>query len=221
MSRMRKTIATRLKQSQNICASLTTMQEIDMSALMAWRAKYKDEVVETHGVRLGYMGAFTKAATLAAREVPQINASIDTDREIVTYRDYVDISIAVSSPKGLITPVLRNTEATSIVELERQIAALAQKVRFFYTSETTRVADNWTAQARDSKLTMDDLQGGNFSISNPGIFGSMFGTPLINYPQAAVFNMNSIMQRPVVVDGKLEIRPVSVVPKKDSCRRMC
>lgn len=128
MTRMRKTIATRLKQSQNICASLTTMQEVDMSALMAWRAKYKDEVAETHGVRLGYMGAFTKAATLAAQEVPQMNASIDTDREVITYRDYVDISIAVSSPKGLITPVVRNTERATIIELEREIAALAKKV---------------------------------------------------------------------------------------------
>lgn len=99
-----------------------------MSALMAWRAKYKDEVAETHGVRLGYMGAFTKAATLAAQEVPQMNASIDTDREVITYRDYVDISIAVSSPKGLITPVVRNTERATIIELEREIAALAKKV---------------------------------------------------------------------------------------------
>lgn len=125
---MRKTIATRLKQSQNICASLTTMQEIDMSALLAWRTKYKEEVAETHGVRLGFMGAFTKATTLAALEVPQVNASIDTDREIITYRNYVDVSIAVSSPKGLITPVVRNTERASIVDLEREIAALAQKV---------------------------------------------------------------------------------------------
>lgn len=126
---MRKTIAARLKQSQDTCASLTTMQEVDMTNLMAWRAKYRDEVAEEHGVRLGYMGAFTKATTLAAQRVPQINAAIDTDKEVITYRDYVDISIAVSAPKGLITPVLRNTHALSIVELERDVAALAKKVR--------------------------------------------------------------------------------------------
>lgn len=134
MSRMRKTIATRLKESQNNCASLTTMQEIDMSALMAWRAKYKEEVAETHGVRLGYMGAFTKATTMAAQQVPQINASIDMEREVITYRDYVDVSIAVSSPKGLITPVVRNAEGMSIVELEREIAVLAKKVSFYLGS---------------------------------------------------------------------------------------
>lgn len=128
MSRMRKTIASRLKQSQNTCASLTTIQEVDMTNLMAWRAKYKEEVAEKYGVRLGYMGAFTKATTLAALEIPQINAAIDTDKEITTWRDYVDISIAVSAPKGLVTPVLRDTHTLSIVELEREVAALAKKV---------------------------------------------------------------------------------------------
>lgn len=125
---MRKTIASRLKESQNTCASLTTIQEIDMTNLIAWRKKYREEVAEEHGVKLGYMGAFTKATTLAAQQVPQINAAISTEQEIITYRDYVDISIAVSAPKGLITPVLRNTESLSIVELERQVAALAKKV---------------------------------------------------------------------------------------------
>lgn len=192
MTRMRKTIASRLKQSQNTCASLTTIQEVDMTNLMAWRAKYRDEVAEEHGVRLGYMGAFTKATTLAAQQVPQINAAIDTEKEIITYRDYVDISIAVSAPKGLVTPVLRNTNALSIVELERDVATLAKK-------------------ARDGKLTLEDLEGGNFSISNPGIFGSMFGTPLINYPQAAVFNMNGIQQRVMAVNGQAEIRPMMYI----------
>ncbi|KAH6896674.1 hypothetical protein B0T10DRAFT_526083 [Thelonectria olida] len=192
MTRMRKTIAARLKQSQNTCASLTTIQEVDMTNLIAWRAKYRDEVAEKHGVRLGYMGAFTKATTLAALEVPQINAAIDTDKEIITYRDYVDVSLAVSAPKGLVTPVVRNTNALSIVELEREVAALAKK-------------------ARDGKLTMDDLEGGNFSISNPGIFGSMFGTPLINYPQAAVFNMNGIQQRVMAINGEAVIRPMMYI----------
>lgn len=128
MTRMRKTIAARLKQSQNTCASLTTIQEVDMSNLIAWRAKYKEEVAEEHGVRLGYMGAFTKATTMAAQKVPQINATIDTEKEIITYKDYVDVSIAVSAPKGLVTPVLRNTHELSIVELEREVASAAKKV---------------------------------------------------------------------------------------------
>ncbi|KAM5345904.1 hypothetical protein ACJ41O_011765 [Fusarium nematophilum] len=192
MTRMRKTIASRLKQSQNTCASLTTIQEVDMTSLIAWRAKYKEEVAEEHGVRLGYMGAFTKATTLAALQVPQVNAAIDTDREVITYRDYVDVSIAVSAPKGLVTPVLRNTDVLSIVELEREVAALAKK-------------------ARDGKLTMEDLEGGNYSISNPGIFGSMFGTPVINYPQAAVFNMNGIQQRVMAINGQAEIRPMMYI----------
>ncbi|POR30981.1 Uncharacterized protein TPAR_08799 [Tolypocladium paradoxum] len=127
LSRMRKTIATRLKQSQNTCASLTTVQRVDMSALMAWRAKYKEEVAETQGVRLGYMGAFAKATSLAAQQVPQVNASIDTEREVITYRDYVDISIAVSTPKGLVTPVIRNCEEMDLIEIEREIAAMAKK----------------------------------------------------------------------------------------------
>ncbi|WZH42330.1 Dihydrolipoyllysine-residue succinyltransferase [Fusarium acuminatum] len=192
MSRMRKTIAGRLKQSQNTCASLTTIQEVDMSNLIAWRAKYKEEVAEEHGVRLGYMGAFTKATTMAAQKVPQINATIDTEKEIITYKDYVDVSIAVSAPKGLVTPVLRNTHELSIVELEREVASAAKK-------------------ARDGKLTMEDMEGGSFSISNPGIFGSMFGTPVINYPQAAVFNMNGIRQEVVAINGEAVIRPMMYI----------
>ncbi|CAG7554732.1 unnamed protein product [Fusarium equiseti] len=192
MSRMRRTIAGRLKQSQNTTASLTTIQEVDMSNLIAWRAKYKEEVAEEHGVRLGYMGAFTKATTMAAQKVPQINAQIDTEKEIITYHDYVDVSIAVSAPKGLVTPVLRNTESMSIVELERAVAAAAKK-------------------ARDGKLTMEDMEGGSFSISNPGIFGSMFGTPVINYPQAAVFNMNGIRQEVVAINGEAVIRPMMYI----------
>lgn len=129
---MRKTIATRLKQSQNTCASLTTIQEIDMTALIHWRAKYKEDVAKRHGVRLGYMGAFAKATARAAKLVPEINASIDTDQESITFRDYVDISIAVSSPKGLVTPVVKDCDKLSIVELEKQIAIVAQKVRLLF-----------------------------------------------------------------------------------------
>lgn len=210
MSRMRRTIASRLKQSQNTCASLTTIQEVDMSHLIAWRAKHKEEVAEQYGVRLGYMGAFVKATTIAAQQVPQINAAIDTDKNIITFRDYVDISIAVSAPKGLVTPVLRNTDRLSIIQVEREVAALAKRVRKCRTYHNNAHANVCSFQARDSKLTMNDLEGGNFSISNPGIFGSMFGTPVINYPQAAVFNMNGIQDRVVAIDGKAEIRPVSI-----------
>ncbi|EXF84026.1 dihydrolipoyllysine-residue succinyltransferase [Colletotrichum fioriniae PJ7] len=192
LPRMRKTIATKLKQSQNATASLTCIEEVDMTNLMAWRAKNKEAVMKRYGVKLGYMGAFTKATCLAAERVPQINAAMDTEKEIITYRDYVDISIAVSAPKGLVTPVLRNVESLDIVGIERGVAELADK-------------------ARKSKLAMPDLEGGNFSISNPGIFGSMFGTPVINYPQAAIFNMNGIKERVVVIDGKLEIRPMMYI----------
>jgi 2-oxoglutarate dehydrogenase E2 component (dihydrolipoamide succinyltransferase) len=125
---MRKTIASRLKEAQNICASLTTAQQVDMSALMAWRTKYKEEIAASRGVRLGYMGAFAKATSMAAQQVPEINASIDTDREIITYRDYVDISIAVSTPKGLVTPVVRNCEAKGLVQIEKEIGEMAAKV---------------------------------------------------------------------------------------------
>ncbi|OAL43405.1 dihydrolipoamide succinyltransferase [Pyrenochaeta sp. DS3sAY3a] len=192
LSRMRQTIAKRLKDSQNRTASLTTVQRVDMSAIMAWRQRYKNEILEKHDVKLGYMGIFTKTTALAAQIVPEINASIDTDRSIITFRDYVDISIAVSTPRGLVTPVVRNCEMMSVIEIEKQIGLLAKK-------------------ARDSKLTFEDLDGGNFSISNPGIFGSFFGTPLINYPQSAVFNMNGIREEPVVIDGKIEIRPMMFI----------
>ena len=126
---MRRTIATRLKQSQNTCASLTTVQRVDMSAVIDWRARHREAVADSHGVRLGYMGFFAKATSLAAQAVPQVNASIDTQKEIITYRDYVDISIAVSTPKGLVTPVVRDCEAKSIIEIEKDVAAMAKKVR--------------------------------------------------------------------------------------------
>ncbi|PSN65689.1 hypothetical protein BS50DRAFT_525419 [Corynespora cassiicola Philippines] len=187
LSRMRQTIAKRLKESQDRTASLTTVQQVDMSATMEWRRRYKDEVLQRHGVKLGYMGVFTKAATLAAQSVPAINASIDTNHALVTFRDYVDVSIAVSTHRGLVTPVLRNCESMDIVAIERQIEELAKK-------------------ARESKLTMDDIKGGSLTISNPGVFGSVFGTPVINHPQSAVFNMNSIRKEPVVIDGRIEIR---------------
>ncbi|KAJ1311354.1 hypothetical protein OPQ81_009847 [Rhizoctonia solani] len=190
MNRMRLRIAERLKQSQNAAASLTTFNEIDMSSLMEMRKKYKDEVLDKQGVKLGFMSAFAKACCLALREIPVANASIEED--MIVYRDYVDLSVAVATPKGLVTPVVRNAESMNFVEIEREIASLGKK-------------------ARDNKLTLEDMAGGTFTISNGGVFGSLFGTPIINLPQAAVLGMHAIKDRPVVVDGKIEIRPIMVV----------
>ncbi|CAE6386421.1 unnamed protein product [Rhizoctonia solani] len=190
MNRMRLRIAERLKQSQNAAASLTTFNEIDMSSLMDMRKKYKDEVLDKQGVKLGFMSAFAKASCLALREIPVANASIEDD--YIVYRDYVDLSVAVATPKGLVTPVVRNAETMNFVEIEREISALGKK-------------------ARDNKLTLEDMAGGTFTISNGGVFGSLFGTPIINLPQAAVLGMHAIKDRPVVVDGKIEIRPIMVV----------
>ncbi|CAE6469975.1 unnamed protein product, partial [Rhizoctonia solani] len=190
MNRMRLRIAERLKQSQNAAASLTTFNEIDMGSLMEMRKKYKDEVLDKQGVKLGFMSAFAKACCLALREIPVANASIED--EYIVYRDYVDLSVAVATPKGLVTPVVRNAETMNFVEIEREISALGKK-------------------ARDNKLTLEDMAGGTFTISNGGVFGSLFGTPIINLPQAAVLGMHAIKDRPVVVDGKIEIRPIMVV----------
>ncbi|TFK91744.1 dihydrolipoamide succinyltransferase [Polyporus arcularius HHB13444] len=190
MSRMRLRIAERLKESQNAAASLTTFNEIDMSSVMELRKKYKDEVLKEHGVKLGFMSAFAKACCLALKEIPAANASIDGDE--IVYRDYVDLSVAVATPKGLVTPVVRNAEGMNFVDIEREIAALGKK-------------------ARDGKLTLEDMAGGTFTISNGGVFGSLYGTPIINLPQSAVLGMHAIKERPVVVDGQIVIRPIMVV----------
>ncbi|TNY23445.1 hypothetical protein DMC30DRAFT_360093 [Rhodotorula diobovata] len=191
MSRMRARIAERLKEAQNTAASLTTFNEIDMSALMAFRAKYKDQVLKDHGVKLGFMSAFVKASTVALRELPAVNASIEGNEMV--YRDYADVSVAVSTPKGLVTPVLRNAEGFNFVEIEREIANLGKK-------------------ARDGKLTLEDMNGGTFTISNGGVFGSLMGTPILNTPQAAVLGMHAINQRPWVdSDGKIVVRPIMTV----------
>ncbi|EAU89463.2 dihydrolipoamide succinyltransferase [Coprinopsis cinerea okayama7 len=190
MSRMRLRIAERLKESQNAAASLTTFNEIDMSSLMEMRKKYKDQVLKEHDVKLGFMSAFAKACSLALRDIPAANASIEGDE--IVYRDYVDLSVAVATPKGLVTPVLRNAESMNFIEIEREIAALGKK-------------------ARDGKLTLEDMAGGTFTISNGGVFGSLFGTPIINLPQAAVLGMHAIKDKPVVVDGQIVIRPIMVV----------
>ncbi|GLA99443.1 hypothetical protein AtubIFM57143_008133 [Aspergillus tubingensis] len=188
MARMRLRTAERLKQSQNTAAFLTTFNEVDMSKVMEFRAQNKDTVLQKHGVKLGFMGPVARASALALKEIPAINASIENDDTIV-FRDYIDLSVAVATPKGLVTPVLRNMERLSVVGIEKGIAELGKK-------------------ARDGKLTMDDLSGGSFTISNSGIWGSLFGTPIINVPQTAVLGIYGIQERPVAVKGQVEIRPM-------------
>ncbi|OJI91542.1 hypothetical protein ASPTUDRAFT_73109 [Aspergillus tubingensis CBS 134.48] len=188
MTRMRLRTAERLKQSQNTAAFLTTFNEVDMSKVMEFRAQNKDDVLQKHGVKLGFMGPVARASALALKEIPAINASIENDDTIV-FRDYIDLSVAVATPKGLVTPVLRNMESLSVVGIEKGIAELGKK-------------------ARDGKLTMDDLSGGSFTISNSGIWGSLFGTPIINVPQTAVLGIYGIQERPVAVNGQVEIRPM-------------
>ncbi|KAJ3092768.1 2-oxoglutarate dehydrogenase complex E2 component [Quaeritorhiza haematococci] len=190
MSRMRTKISQRLKESQNTAASLTTFNEIDMSALIAMRKKYKDLVLEKHGIKLGFMSAFIKAATMALTEVPEVNARIEGDQ--IVYCDYADVSVAVATPKGLVTPVIRNCETLSFIEIEKVMAALGKK-------------------ARDNAITIEDLTGGTFTISNGGVFGSLMGTPIINQPQSAILGMHAVKERPVAVNGKVEIRPMMYV----------
>ncbi|CAG9991454.1 unnamed protein product [Clonostachys byssicola] len=191
MNRMRLRIAERLKQSQNTAASLTTFNEVDMSNVMEFRKLYKDDVLKKTGVKLGFMSAFSKAAVLAMRDLPAVNASIEGPNggDTIVYRDYVDISVAVATEKGLVTPVVRNAETLDLVGIEKTIADLGKK-------------------ARDGKLTIEDMAGGTFTISNGGVFGSMMGTPIINMPQSAVLGLHAIKERPVAVNGKIEIRPM-------------
>ncbi|KXX74667.1 Dihydrolipoyllysine-residue succinyltransferase component of 2-oxoglutarate dehydrogenase complex, mitochondrial [Madurella mycetomatis] len=191
MNRMRLRIAERLKQSQNTAASLTTFNEVDMSGLMEFRSKYKDEVLKKTGVKLGFMSAFSRACVLAMRDLPIVNASIEGPNggDTIVYRDYVDISVAVATEKGLVTPVVRNVESLDMVDIEKAIADMGKK-------------------ARDGKLTIEDMAGGTFTISNGGVFGSMMGTPIINLPQTAVLGLHAIKERPVAVNGKIEIRPM-------------
>ncbi|KAH8428897.1 putative dihydrolipoamide succinyltransferase [Aspergillus melleus] len=191
MNRMRLRIAERLKQSQNTAASLTTFNEVDMSSLMDFRKLYKDDVLKKTGVKLGFMSAFSRACVLAMKDVPAVNASIEGPNggDTIVYRDYVDISVAVATEKGLVTPVVRNAEAMDLVGIEKAIADLGKK-------------------ARDNKLTIEDMAGGSFTISNGGVFGSLMGTPIINLPQTAVLGLHAIKDKPVVVNGKIEIRPM-------------
>lgn len=205
MNRMRTRIAERLKQSQETAASLTTFNEIDMTNLMNLRKEYKDAVIKKHGVKFGFMSAFVKASATALQELPAVNAYIEGNE--IVYHDYVDISVAVSTPKGLVTPVLRNVEDMNFVDIEKNIASYSQKV-----SHTSNAWKRWkspgkfmhtVAQARDGKITIEDMAGGTFTISNGGVFGSLMGTPIINLPQTAILGMHAIKERPVVVDGKV------------------
>ncbi|RAL08431.1 putative dihydrolipoamide succinyltransferase [Aspergillus homomorphus CBS 101889] len=191
MNRMRLRIAERLKQSQNTAASLTTFNEVDMSSLMEFRKLYKDDVLKKTGVKLGFMSAFSRACVLAMKDVPAVNASIEGPNggDTIVYRDYVDISVAVATEKGLVTPVVRNAETMDLVGIEKSIADLGKK-------------------ARDNKLTIEDMAGGSFTISNGGVFGSLMGTPIINLPQTAVLGLHAIKDKPVAVNGKIEIRPM-------------
>ncbi len=190
MSMLRRKIASRLVSVKNETAMLTTFNEVDMKPVMDLRAKYKEKFKESHGVSLGFMSFFTKAVTEALRQYPAVNSMIDGDY-MVSY-DYADIGIAVSSPKGLMVPVVRNAEQMSLAEIEAEIKRLAIK-------------------ARDGKIDIADMEGGTFTITNGGVFGSMLSTPIINPPQSAILGMHNIVERPVAINGKVEIRPIMYV----------
>ncbi len=192
MRMIRERIAQRLKASQNTYAMLTTFQECDMGAIMALRDKYKDDFAKRHGVKLGFMSAFVKAAAIALTEWPVVNAVIDGDH--IVYRDYVDISVAVATPNGLVVPVIRNAHLLSFAQIEKTLGELAVK-------------------AREFKIKVEDTTGGTFTISNGGVYGSLFGTPIINPPQSAILGMHAINKRPVVITDKdghdqIAIRPI-------------
>ncbi len=187
MSGLRKTIATRLVAAKNTTAMLTTFNEVDMSAVMEVRKKYKDAFKEKHGVGLGFMSFFTKACTIALKAYPSVNAMID-GTEIVSH-NYADVGVAVSTPRGLVVPVIRNAESMGMAAIESKIIELALR-------------------ARDGKLTIEEMQNGTFTITNGGIFGSMLSTPIINAPQSAILGMHNIVERPVAVNGQVVIRPI-------------
>ena len=187
MTRLRKTIANRLLEAKNSTAMLTTFNEVNMKPIMDLRKQYKDVFEERHGIRLGFMSFYVKAVTEALKRFPEVNASIDGDD--IVYHNYFDISIAVSTPRGLVTPVLRDCDKLSVAEIEKGIRELALK-------------------GRDGKLTVDDMTGGNFTITNGGVFGSLLSTPIINLPQSSILGMHKIQERPMAVNGNVEILPM-------------
>ncbi|KAL8239220.1 hypothetical protein R6Q59_015787 [Mikania micrantha] len=190
MTRLRKRVATRLKDSQNTFALLTTFNEVDMTNLMKLRSEYKDAFFEKHGVKLGLMSGFVKAAVSGLQNQPIINAVIDGDD--IIYRDYIDISIAVGTPKGLVVPVIRNAEKMNFAEIEKEINTLAKK-------------------ANNGTISIDEMAGGSFTISNGGVYGSLLSTPIINPPQSAILGMHSIVSRPMVVEGSIVPRPMMYI----------
>lgn len=190
MSNLRKTVSRRLVEAKNTTAMLTTFNEVDMTRIMEIRSKQKDKFKEAHGVNLGFMSFFAKACCIALGEWRAVNAYIDGEE--IVYHDYCDISIAVSAPKGLVVPVIRNAESLSMAEIEKKVVELA-------------------AKARDNKLSMEEMTGGTFTITNGGVFGSLMSTPIINIPQSAILGMHKIQERPMVVNGKIEPRPMMYV----------
>ena len=187
MTRLRLTIAKRLKEAQENAAMLTTFNEVDMSEVISMRNQYKDEFQNSYGVKLGFMSFFVKACVIGLKNYPAINAEIQGEE--IVYKNYYNISIAVGTERGLVVPVLRETDEMSFADIEKNISEIGQK-------------------ARDGKITIEDLQGGTFTITNGGIYGSMLSTPILNPPQSAVLGMHNIVQRPISVDGKVEIRPI-------------
>jgi 2-oxoglutarate dehydrogenase E2 component (dihydrolipoamide succinyltransferase) len=187
MTRLRKRVAERLKEAQNTAAMLTTFNEVDMSAVMEARAAYRDTFEKKHGVRLGFMSFFVKACIVALREMPAVNAEIDGDE--IVYKNYYDIGVAVSAPQGLVVPVLREADQKTFADIEKSIADLGHR-------------------ARDGKLTMDDLTGGTFTISNGGVFGSLLSTPILNPPQSAILGMHKIEKRPIAIGDEVVVRPM-------------
>jgi 2-oxoglutarate dehydrogenase E2 component (dihydrolipoamide succinyltransferase) len=190
MTSLRKTIARRLVSVKNETAMLTTFNEVDMKPVMELRSKFKDKFKEKYGVGLGFMSFFAKAVCAALKEFPAVNASIDKDE--IIYHDYCDISIAVSTPRGLVVPVIRNADHLSFAQIESEVVRLATR-------------------GRDGKLSIDEMTGGTFSITNGGVFGSMLSTPILNPPQSAILGMHNIVERPVVVNGEIVVRPIMYV----------
>ena len=190
MTTLRKTIAKRLVDAKNLTAMLTTFNEVDMTAIMDLRKKYKDQFKEKHGIGLGFMSLFSKACCEAMKDFPAVNAQI-ADQDLL-YHDYVDLGIAVSTPRGLVVPVIRNAESMSLAQIEKSIADVA-------------------VRARDGKITIDEMTGGTFTITNGGVFGSMLSTPILNAPQSAILGMHNILERPMAINGQVVIRPMMYV----------
>jgi 2-oxoglutarate dehydrogenase E2 component (dihydrolipoamide succinyltransferase) len=187
MTRLRRTIALRLKEAQNTAAMLTTFNEVDMSQIMHLRAAHKDGFEKRHGVKLGFMSFFVKACIIALKEIPSVNAEIEGDD--IVYKNYYDVGVAVGTERGLVVPVLREADHLSFADVEKRI-------------------NDFGLRARDNKLKLDELQGGTFTISNGGVYGSLMSTPILNVPQSGILGMHKIEQRPVAIDGKVEIRPM-------------